>query len=44
MVVQRMNAEDAREVAFALGDRDGARADLLSAADEVEEKMRVEQL
>jgi hypothetical protein len=40
MVVQRMNAEDAREVAYGLSPRDGAREDLLKAADEIDQKNR----
>jgi urease accessory protein UreE len=37
MVVQQLNAEDAREVAHALGNRDAAAADLLEAADEIDD-------
>jgi hypothetical protein len=38
MVVQRMNAEDAREVAYALGLEDGAAVDLLAAAEEADQR------
>jgi hypothetical protein len=36
MVVQRMTAEDAREVAWAFGDRDGVYRELMDAADEAD--------
>lgn len=41
MVVQRMNAEDTREVAYGLSPRDGAREDLFKAADEAEHKNKM---
>jgi hypothetical protein len=36
MVVQRMTAEDARQVAYALGLDDGAAKELLEAADDAD--------
>ena len=40
MVVQRMTAEGAREVAYAFGQRDGVYAELMDAAAEVESMNR----
>lgn len=42
MVVQRMTAEDAREVAYAFGARDGVYAELMDAAAEVESMNRAQ--